>query len=99
VPFWSLADPPRSSVLLDLLHLFFNCPLPTHHEGTDEQALQCTGLIDGSSTEPKELFEGVREFPEGIPVDELSAISESWIGRVRWAVARDWQYYHINFSF
>jgi hypothetical protein len=46
-----------------------------------------TALDGGGFAEPEELFEGVREFREGIPAAELTAIFEGWINRMRWVIA------------
>jgi hypothetical protein len=54
-----------------------------------------TGLTGRSSAEPEELLklsEGVREFLEGMPTAELTAVSDGWIDRVRWVIAHNWQY-------
>jgi hypothetical protein len=48
-----------------------------------------TGLTDRSFAGPEELLGVVREFLEGIPADELTAIFDGWIGRVRSAIAHD----------
>jgi histone-lysine N-methyltransferase SETMAR len=41
-----------------------------------------TGLAGRSFAEREELLEGVREFLEGVPAAELTAVFESWIDRV-----------------
>jgi hypothetical protein len=51
------------------------------------------GLTGRSSAEPEELLEGVREFLEGIPAAELTAVFEGWIDRVRRVIAHNGQYY------
>jgi hypothetical protein len=55
-----------------------------------------TGLAGRSFAEPEALLEllvGVREFLEGIPAAELTAVFEGWIDRVRWMIARDGKCY------
>jgi histone-lysine N-methyltransferase SETMAR len=51
-----------------------------------------TGPSARSFAEPDELCEGAREFLEGIPAAELTAVFEGWIDRVRWVIAYNGQY-------
>jgi hypothetical protein len=39
------------------------------------------------------LLEGVQGFLKQIPTDELAAVFDGWIDRVRWMIARDGQSY------
>jgi hypothetical protein len=50
-----------------------------------------TGLAGRSFAKPEELLEGGREFLEGIPAVELTAVFEGWIDRVRWMIAQNGQ--------
>jgi hypothetical protein len=52
-----------------------------------------TGLARPSFAEPEEVLEGVREFLEGIPADELTVVFEGWFDRVKWVITRNGQYY------
>jgi hypothetical protein len=54
-----------------------------------------TGLAGRGFAKPEkflELSEGVREFLEGIPAAELTAVFEGWSNRVRWVIAHNGQY-------
>jgi hypothetical protein len=51
-------------------------------------------LAGRTFAEPEELLEGVREFLEGIPAAELTAVLEGWIDQVRWVIAHNVQYYN-----
>jgi hypothetical protein len=52
-----------------------------------------TGLAGRGFVEPGALIEAVREFMEGIPAAELTAVFQGWIDRVRWVIAHNRQYY------
>jgi hypothetical protein len=52
-----------------------------------------TGPAGRSFAEPETLFEGVREFLEGIYSAESTAVLEDWVDRVRWVIAHNGQYY------
>jgi histone-lysine N-methyltransferase SETMAR len=51
-----------------------------------------TGLAGRSLAESEELLEDVREFLEGIPAAELTAVFEGWVDRVRWVIAHNGQH-------
>jgi hypothetical protein len=51
-----------------------------------------TGLAGRSFADSEELLEGFREFLEGIPAAELTAVFEGWIDQERWVIAHNGQY-------
>jgi hypothetical protein len=53
------------------------------------------GLADRSFAQPEELLEGVREFLDGIPADELTAIFEGWIDPRIPVIVHDGQYHIV----